>query len=89
MFIILDLAIGAPNAETVYIYKTYPVVRLNVNVTPLTKEIKTTDNSFKMKACWSYTTLHAIDFPIGTFNFATLIHCHCIPFLTNALFLFA
>lgn len=63
----LDLAIGAPNAESVYVYKSYPVVRLNVSVAPLSQEIKTTDKSLKMMACWSYNAPHAIDFPIGEF----------------------
>lgn len=63
--VIADLAIGAPNAESVYVYKSYPVVRLNVSVTPLSQEIKTTDKLMKMRACWSYNAPHAIDFPIG------------------------
>lgn len=61
----VDLAIGAPNAERVYVYKSYPVVRLNVSVTPISKELKTTDSSMKLVACWSYSSPHPIDFPIG------------------------
>ncbi|KAJ6640899.1 Integrin alpha-PS3 [Pseudolycoriella hygida] len=49
----LDLAVGAPNAEVVYVYRSYPVVKVVANVIPLTKELKVTDSSFKFKVCWS------------------------------------
>lgn len=61
----LDLAIGAPNIETVYIYKSYPVVKINASINPFSNEIKTTDNSFKFNACWSIETAYPIDFDPG------------------------
>lgn len=60
----LDLAVGAPNAETVYVYKAYPVVRINATLTPHSQEIKTTDHSFKFSACWSMETMHPLDFTV-------------------------
>lgn len=47
-----DIAIGAPNAETVYVYKTYPVAEVVATITPDRKEIKTTDTTLKVAACW-------------------------------------
>ncbi|KAJ6640903.1 Integrin alpha-PS3 [Pseudolycoriella hygida] len=49
----LDLAVGAPNAEAVYVYRSYPVVKVIANVQPLSKELKTSDTSFNFKVCWS------------------------------------
>lgn len=60
----LDLAVGAPNAETVYVYKAYPVVRINATMTPHSQEIKTTDRSLKFSACWSMETMHPLDFAV-------------------------
>lgn len=60
----LDLAIGAPNAETVYVYKAYPVVRINATISPHSQEIKTTDRSFKFSACWSMETTHPLEFTV-------------------------
>lgn len=48
----LDLAIGAPNSEMVFVYRTYPVVRVNASITPSSQEMKTTDRSIKFSACW-------------------------------------
>lgn len=60
----LDLAIGAPNAEAVYVYKAYPVIRINATITPHSQEIKTTDRSFKFSACWTMETMHPLDFSV-------------------------
>lgn len=60
----LDLAVGAPNAETVYVYKAYPVIRINATISPHSQEIKTTDRSFKFSACWSMETMHPLDFSV-------------------------
>lgn len=37
----------------VYVFRSYPVVKVIANVIPLTKELKVTDSSFKFKVCWS------------------------------------
>lgn len=60
----LDLAVGAPNAETVYVYKAYPVIRINATISPHSQEIKTTDRSLKFSACWSMETMHPLDFSV-------------------------
>lgn len=61
----LDVAIGSPNAEKVYIHKSYPVIRINAKIIPSNSEIKTTDRSFKFSVCWSYETKYAINFDVN------------------------
>lgn len=53
LILLTDLAVGAPNAEAVYVYRSYPVVKVIANVYPLSKELKTTDTSINFKVCWS------------------------------------
>lgn len=60
----LDVAIGAPEAEAVYIYKSYPVIKINATITPFSQEIKTTDNSFKFNVCWLYESTFPINFDV-------------------------
>lgn len=50
--IFTDLAVGAPNAETVYIYKAYPVVKVVATIIAETNELQTSDSSLTIKACW-------------------------------------
>ena len=38
---------------------------MNAAVTPFSQEIKTTDNSFKVNACWSADTPYPIGFDVG------------------------
>lgn len=69
-FVILysDLAIGAPNTESVFVYKSYPIVRLSVSVVPASKEIKTTDKTAKFTVCWSYNSPHPVNIPVGKYQ---------------------
>lgn len=60
----LDLAIGAPNSEAVYIHKSYPVIRVNATITPFSQEIQTTDKSFKFNVCWLYESTFPINFDV-------------------------
>lgn len=60
----LDLAIGAPNSESVYIYRSYPVVKINASITPNNQEIKTTDRSIKFSACWLMESPQPITFDV-------------------------
>lgn len=48
----LDFAVGAPNAEAVYVYKAYPVVKVIASVIPQSQELKTTDTKFDVRVCW-------------------------------------
>ncbi|XP_014099156.1 integrin alpha-PS3 isoform X2 [Bactrocera oleae] len=51
-----DFAIGAPNAEAVFVYRAYPVVKIHAVVKSATREIKTDQNSFKITACYKIST---------------------------------
>lgn len=56
----LDFAIGSPNAEAVYVYKTYPVVRVAARIVAESNEIQTSDTKMKFKACWSLRSKYEI-----------------------------
>ncbi|XP_055326060.1 integrin alpha-PS3-like, partial [Sitodiplosis mosellana] len=60
----LDIAVGSPNAETVYIYKSYPIIRVNATISPFSQEIQTTDKSFKFNVCWLYESSFPIAFDV-------------------------
>lgn len=60
----LDIAIGSPEAEAVYIYKSYPVIKINATITPFSQEIQTTDKSFKFNVCWMYESTFSINFNV-------------------------
>lgn len=60
----LDIAVGSPNAETVYVFKSYPVIRINATITPFSQEIQTTDKLFKFNVCWLYESSFPIRFDV-------------------------
>lgn len=51
-----DLAVGAPNAETVLLYKTYPVVKILATLKSETREIKPGQSTFPLSVCYSIST---------------------------------
>jgi len=51
-----DLAIGAPNAEVLYLYRTYPVVKIHATVKSESREIKPDQDKVKISACYRLTT---------------------------------
>lgn len=61
----LDMAVGSPNTESVYVFKSYPVVRVITSITPHSQEIQTTDQSFKFKICWMLESAFAINFDVS------------------------
>lgn len=61
----LDIAVGSPNTEAVYIFKSYPVIRVNSTITPFSKEIQTSDQSFKFKVCWMFESIYPIGFDVN------------------------
>ncbi|KFB36449.1 AGAP004303-PA-like protein [Anopheles sinensis] len=46
-----DLAIGSPNDEKVYVYRTYPVVRIAPEVSSSKRELTLEDTSFELAIC--------------------------------------
>ncbi|XP_017485527.1 PREDICTED: integrin alpha-PS3-like, partial [Rhagoletis zephyria] len=51
-----DLAIGAPNADTVFIYRAYPVVKVIATIRPLHHLIPTTATNLQYEICYSILT---------------------------------
>ncbi|XP_005192057.1 integrin alpha-PS3 isoform X2 [Musca domestica] len=51
-----DFAIGAPNAETVYLYHAYPVVSIKATVSSQTREISHDQTTFPVTICYSIAT---------------------------------
>lgn len=60
-----DLAIGSPNSESVYIFKTYPVVKVQASITPSKTELTLDDTSIMLKVCISVLTKTEINREIG------------------------
>lgn len=56
----IDIAIGAPDLDIVYVYQSYPVAEVVAYIVPETKEITLTDASIKLKACWYLKSKHAL-----------------------------
>uniref|UniRef100_A0A1A9WWH1 Integrin alpha second immunoglobulin-like domain-containing protein n=1 Tax=Glossina brevipalpis TaxID=37001 RepID=A0A1A9WWH1_9MUSC len=51
-----DLAIGAPNAEMVFLYRAYPVVKIHATINSQTREIKPEQTSFPVTICYGIST---------------------------------
>ncbi|XP_017835481.2 LOW QUALITY PROTEIN: integrin alpha-PS3-like [Drosophila busckii] len=51
-----DFAVGAPNAEALFIYRAYPVVKLLASVRSQSREIKPIQNRVQITACYGLTT---------------------------------
>uniref|UniRef100_A0A182Q4F5 Integrin alpha second immunoglobulin-like domain-containing protein n=1 Tax=Anopheles farauti TaxID=69004 RepID=A0A182Q4F5_9DIPT len=48
-----DLAVGSPNDEKVYVYRTYPVVRIETEVASSKRELTLEDTAFDLTICMS------------------------------------
>ncbi|KAM8711525.1 hypothetical protein ACLKA7_000636 [Drosophila subpalustris] len=51
-----DFAVGAPNAEALFVYRAYPVVKLQASVRSQNREIKPEQNRVQVTACYGLTT---------------------------------
>ncbi|XP_055844968.1 integrin alpha-PS3 [Episyrphus balteatus] len=51
-----DFAIGAPNAESVFVYRAYPVVKIHATINSLSREIKPDQSKFQIKICYRIST---------------------------------
>ncbi|XP_055304015.1 integrin alpha-PS3-like [Sitodiplosis mosellana] len=60
----LDVAIGAPEAESVYIYKSYPVIRIDGSIKPIDEKIPISAKTFDLSACFRYESNHKIEFDV-------------------------
>uniref|UniRef100_A0A1B0DD26 Uncharacterized protein n=1 Tax=Phlebotomus papatasi TaxID=29031 RepID=A0A1B0DD26_PHLPP len=48
-----DIAVGAPENETVFIYRTYPVVKVIGSLNPQNRELDIGDTTLKFNSCWN------------------------------------
>lgn len=62
-----DIAIGAPNSEVVFIYKTYPVVKVIAQLKPSKKKISLSETKFNVEVCAYFECAMEIDRPICEF----------------------
>ncbi|XP_055325805.1 integrin alpha-PS3-like, partial [Sitodiplosis mosellana] len=60
----VDFAVGAPNAGAVYIYKTYPVIRIDGSIKPIDEKIPISAKTFDLSACFRYESNHKIEFDV-------------------------
>ncbi|XP_052841039.1 LOW QUALITY PROTEIN: integrin alpha-PS3-like [Drosophila gunungcola] len=51
-----DFAIGAPNAEALYFYRAYPVVKIHATIKSESREIKSEQEVVKITACYRLST---------------------------------
>ncbi|XP_055918343.1 integrin alpha-PS3-like [Eupeodes corollae] len=52
-----DLAVGAPNAESVFVYRAYPVVKIHATINSIRgREIKQEDKSLELQICFRIST---------------------------------
>lgn len=56
---------GAPNSEAVYIYRTYPVVKVVASITSSKNELTLEDNNVAIKVCAYYESATSINREIG------------------------
>lgn len=60
-----DIAIGSPNSESVYIFKSYPVVKVVASIQPSKSELSLDDTRFNMKVCAHIETVTNIENEVG------------------------
>lgn len=51
-----DFAVGAPNAEALFLYRAYPVVKLQASIRSQNREIKPEQNRVQITACYGLST---------------------------------
>ncbi|KAH8291423.1 hypothetical protein KR054_011554 [Drosophila jambulina] len=51
-----DFAVGAPNAEALYLYRAYPVVKVHATVKSESREIKPEQDKVKITSCYRLST---------------------------------
>ena len=59
-----DLAVGSPNTEMVYVYKSYPVIKVLATITPNKKEISLNDSGFQVNVCVKFESRSLIEYDI-------------------------
>uniref|UniRef100_A0A182QXJ7 Integrin alpha second immunoglobulin-like domain-containing protein n=1 Tax=Anopheles farauti TaxID=69004 RepID=A0A182QXJ7_9DIPT len=60
-----DLAIGAPNGESVYVFRAYPIVRIEARINSTKRELSADGGSFAIATCWTTEYLAGRVFPVA------------------------
>uniref|UniRef100_A0A182SV92 Integrin alpha second immunoglobulin-like domain-containing protein n=1 Tax=Anopheles maculatus TaxID=74869 RepID=A0A182SV92_9DIPT len=60
-----DLAVGAPNGETVYVFRSYPVIRIEARINSTRRELPAEGGVFQIAVCWSTDYPAGVPFPIA------------------------
>lgn len=75
-----DLAIGAPEAEQVFVYKTYPVGEIETTMKVDKKELKENDRNIKVTGCWWVKSVSSVQRDLGKFHLYAKIFNILKPF---------
>lgn len=62
-----DIAISAPNTEMVYIYRTYPVVKIVSDITSTKNQLSMEDTAFQINVCTHFESPTNIDQELEVF----------------------
>lgn len=62
------IAVGAPASEHVYVYRTYPVIKMLVSVVTAKNELSLEDTMTMVKICTSLQTMTEISHDIGNMS---------------------
>ncbi|XP_035907120.1 integrin alpha-PS3-like [Anopheles stephensi] len=60
-----DLAVGAPNGESVYVFRSYPVVRIEARINSTKRELSANGELFVIAICWSTDYPAGLPFPVA------------------------
>ena len=60
-----DVAIGAPNSEVVFIYRSYPIIRINSVLNLFNRDLKIDSKTMNVSFCAKYSSKTKIDMPIS------------------------
>ncbi|XP_308917.4 integrin alpha-PS3 [Anopheles gambiae] len=60
-----DLAVGAPNGEAVYVFRSYPIVRIEARINSTKRELPEEGGVFEIAVCWSTEYPAGVAFPVA------------------------
>lgn len=63
-----DFAVGAPNEEIVYIYKSYPVINVKAQLKPSKNQIELSD-SINVSTCLEVVPKYKLNFDVGELKY--------------------
>lgn len=68
-----DVAIGAPNSDTVYIYKSYPVIKIETSLKYPNRQLFTNDTEFSITVCAKYISPRYISNKFGMLSMLSIL----------------